>query len=182
MVKAGSVDIVVLNWNGRRDTLACLRSLSKVDYPTFRIVVVDNGSTDGSAFDIGAQHPECILIENNENLGYSGGNNVGIEWSLTGINNTAEYWSGACGTPDNSSCGSYIEDNAQPKSVLTTGQVHIRKGLPFSFEMISSEVWPAGRRAPRASGGWTRRRRSSWWSAAPTSPTRTAGCLTTSAA
>jgi len=82
------VDIVILNWNGRRDTLACLRSLSKIDYPAFRIVVVDNGSTDGSASDIGARHPRCTLIENRENLGYSGGNNVGMARSLK---DDAEY-------------------------------------------------------------------------------------------
>lgn len=43
-----AVAIVVLNWNGGRDTLACLQSLLLLDYPAFRIIVCDNGSTDGS--------------------------------------------------------------------------------------------------------------------------------------
>ena len=48
MTKAPSVWIVVLNWNGKSDTLDCLRSLRQLRYPERRIVVVDNGSTDGS--------------------------------------------------------------------------------------------------------------------------------------
>ena len=40
--------IVVLNWNGAEDTLACLESLAAVRSPSCRVLVVDNGSTDGS--------------------------------------------------------------------------------------------------------------------------------------
>ncbi len=43
------VAIVVLNWNGWRDTLRCLESLARLEYPCFEALVVDNGSTDGSA-------------------------------------------------------------------------------------------------------------------------------------
>ena len=43
-----TVWIVVLNWNRPQDTLACVASLRKLDYPSFRILVVDNGSTDES--------------------------------------------------------------------------------------------------------------------------------------
>ncbi|HEC35532.1 MAG TPA: glycosyltransferase family 2 protein [Anaerolineae bacterium] len=72
------VDIVVLNWNGKDDTLACLRSLARLDYPAFEVVVVDNGSTDGSVPAIRERFPGVTLIENGENLGYTGGNNVGL--------------------------------------------------------------------------------------------------------
>lgn len=45
---AGSVDIVVLNWNERDETLACLGQLLDIDYPHYRVVITDNGSVDGS--------------------------------------------------------------------------------------------------------------------------------------
>jgi GT2 family glycosyltransferase len=76
------VAIVVLNWNGLADTLACLESLAGVDYPSYDIVVVDNGSTDGSVAVIREQFPDVVLIENDENLGFAGGNNVGLQWVL----------------------------------------------------------------------------------------------------
>ena len=72
------VIIVVLNWNGLRDTVECLESLSKLEYPDFDVIVVDNGSSDGSPKVIGDQFPEVHMILNPTNLGFAGGNNVGI--------------------------------------------------------------------------------------------------------
>lgn len=43
------VAIIVLNWNGWRDTIECLESLQRLTYPNYQIIVVDNGSTDKSA-------------------------------------------------------------------------------------------------------------------------------------
>jgi GT2 family glycosyltransferase len=74
--------IVVLSWNGRRDTLACLDSLRRVERDDIGVVCVDNGSTDGSVEAIREHHPEAVLIENGRNLGYSGGNNAGIRHAL----------------------------------------------------------------------------------------------------
>ena len=71
--------IVVLNWNKCEDTLACLASLSRLDYPSYTVIVVDNGSSDGSATAICAAYPQWTLIETGNNLGYVGGNNVGLE-------------------------------------------------------------------------------------------------------
>jgi GT2 family glycosyltransferase len=69
---------IVLNWNGREDTLRCLASLRAVPEP-HAVYISDNGSTDGSVAAIRAAHPEAVLIENGANLGYSGGNNAAIE-------------------------------------------------------------------------------------------------------
>lgn len=79
-----SVAIAVLNWNNPVDTLACLRSVTALDYPTvrLRVIVVDNGSSDDSVARIRAAHPAVELIETGENLGYAGGNNVGIRHAL----------------------------------------------------------------------------------------------------
>lgn len=74
--------IVVLNWNGKADTLACLDSLRQMDYPAHRVIVVDNGSSDDSVAAIREAHPWVHLIENGANLGFAGGNNVGIRAAL----------------------------------------------------------------------------------------------------
>jgi GT2 family glycosyltransferase len=70
--------IVVLSWNGKDDTLACLESIRHVEWPRLDLICVDNASSDGSPSAIRAQHPSVTLIENASNLGFSGGNNVGI--------------------------------------------------------------------------------------------------------
>lgn len=77
-----SVFIIILNWNGRDDTLACLASVAQINYPSFRVIVVDNGSTDNSVDAIRTAFPAVDLIETGKNLGFAGGNNVGIRCAL----------------------------------------------------------------------------------------------------
>jgi GT2 family glycosyltransferase/glycosyltransferase involved in cell wall biosynthesis len=77
-----SVACVVVNWNNSEDTNACLSALSQIDYHNLSIIVVDNGSTDGSAARIRYVHPEVFLIETAGNLGFAGGNNAGIKQAL----------------------------------------------------------------------------------------------------
>jgi GT2 family glycosyltransferase len=69
---------VILNTNRCQDTLACLTSLNKGAYLNHRVIVLDNGSTDGSPEAICAQFPDVQLISLESNLGYTGNNNVGI--------------------------------------------------------------------------------------------------------
>ena len=75
---------VVLAWNGRDDTLACLRSLRAATYPERSVVVVDNASTDGGADAVAAEFPEATLIRLDENRGFAGGVNAGVAASLDG--------------------------------------------------------------------------------------------------
>lgn len=72
------VSIILLNWNGKEDTLECLGSLYKIDYPNYEIILVDNGSTDGSVELFKEKYPEIEIIQNKENLGFAEGNNIGI--------------------------------------------------------------------------------------------------------
>ena len=72
------VCIVILSWNGREDTLECLRSLEPVWNETTRGVLVDNGSTDGTAEAVRAQYPHLDIVQTGENLGFTGGNNAGM--------------------------------------------------------------------------------------------------------
>lgn len=76
------IAIIVLNWNGKQDTLACLESLTELTYSNFEIIVVDNGSIDASAEAIKTRFPQFLLIENRENLGFAEGNNVGMRAAM----------------------------------------------------------------------------------------------------
>lgn len=100
------VYIILVNWNGWQDTLECLESLLLLEYPDFRIVVCDNGSCDDSLHQIKTwadRHetqyveyqraeaeaggslvadPVLTLVRNAENLGFAGGNNVGLRYAM----------------------------------------------------------------------------------------------------
>ncbi|XRO76035.1 glycosyltransferase family 2 protein [Methanocaldococcus sp. 28A] len=123
------VSIIILNWNGWKDTIECLESLYKITYPNYDVIIVDNGSKDDSiqkikeyaegnievnskffrynpnnkpikVFEISEDDAKqgkfnkpvyekfdpnrrMILIKNNDNYGYAGGNNVGIKFALS---------------------------------------------------------------------------------------------------
>jgi GT2 family glycosyltransferase len=75
--------IIVLNWNGREDTLACLRSLDNAALPEgTEILVVDNGSSDGTENAVRRAHPNVQVLQTGSNLGFAGGNNAGIAFAL----------------------------------------------------------------------------------------------------
>jgi len=76
------VIVVILNWNRCDDTIRCVESVQRLRYPRFTVVVVDNGSTDGSPGTLAKRFPGLEVIETGSNLGYAGGNNAGIHWAL----------------------------------------------------------------------------------------------------
>ena len=82
------VAIIIVNFNGKEDTLKCLESLRQDRYPNKEIIVVDNGSSNDSVAAIRSSRPEVILLETGENLGFGGGNNVGIRRA---VGTGAEY-------------------------------------------------------------------------------------------
>lgn len=67
-----------MNWNGQAFLDNCLSSILNQTYPNYEVIVVDNGSTDGSQAYIKGSYPQVRLIENAENLGFAGGTNSGI--------------------------------------------------------------------------------------------------------
>lgn len=81
------VAIVVLNWNNYEDTAECLSSLANLEYPEYRPIVVDNGSEDGSGEKLQEEFSWCEFVFNEENLGFAGGCNQGIEKAI----DTADY-------------------------------------------------------------------------------------------
>ncbi len=77
-----TVAIIILNWNGKEDTIECLESLKQITYPDYEILLVDNGSTDGSVECFRERFPELEIIENGKNLGFAEGSNVGIRRAM----------------------------------------------------------------------------------------------------
>jgi hypothetical protein len=78
------IGIVILNFNTKIEILDCLDSVFKLKKNGYEIsvLVVDNASSDGSAQAISEKIPQVPLIENSRNLGFSGGNNVGLKKEL----------------------------------------------------------------------------------------------------
>src|SRR5262245_34623601 len=81
-VEAADVTIIVLNWNRREDTLVCLASLAQADLGGATVMVVDNGSTDGSVEAVREKFPAVRVVALTENQGFAGGNNAGIRAAL----------------------------------------------------------------------------------------------------
>ncbi len=76
------VTVVILNWNRREDTLACLDSIFKNRYPRMAVIVVDNSSTDGSVQAIAERFPQVEQIQLPENKGFAAGMNAGLRRAL----------------------------------------------------------------------------------------------------
>ena len=89
MTKGAKVFIIILNWNCRDATIACLESVYKIDYSPFEVIVVDNGSTDGSSAAIKSRFKDVVVIEEKTNLGFCAGNNAAIDY---GLRHGADYF------------------------------------------------------------------------------------------
>ncbi len=81
-MKAEEITIVVLNWNRRDDTLGCLESLAQADLGGASVLLVDNGSRDGSVEAVREHFPAARVVGLPENRGFAGGNNAGIRAAL----------------------------------------------------------------------------------------------------
>ncbi|KKR58771.1 MAG: putative glycosyltransferase [Candidatus Curtissbacteria bacterium GW2011_GWA1_40_47] len=77
------IEAIILNYKGLENTLACLDSLKKCDKDgtKMEVIVVDNNSDDGSSEAL-SKIKDIDFIENHQNLGYAGGNNIGIKKAL----------------------------------------------------------------------------------------------------
>jgi len=76
------VYVVILNWNLKDDTAECVASVLRSDYSNYRVLVVDNGSSDGSEEYLRRAFPSSEFIANAVNLGFAAGNNIGIRYAV----------------------------------------------------------------------------------------------------
>lgn len=85
------INIIILNWNGWEDTINCVNSLQETDCAEpYKIIIIDNCSTDDSVKRIKEAFPDIELIQNDSNLGFGGGCNTGLLLSMK--NNTEFVW------------------------------------------------------------------------------------------
>jgi len=80
-MKKGLVSIIIINWNGKEHLKKCIPSVLENSYKNFEIIIVDNGSTDGSLQYVGDKFPKTVIIRNKTNLGFAQANNQGVNKS-----------------------------------------------------------------------------------------------------
>ena len=80
--EAPRVFVIILTWNRVDDIVTCLESFSSLEYANYEVIVVDNASEDESVEVVRERFPWATLIVNDDNLGYVGGNNVGMRYAL----------------------------------------------------------------------------------------------------
>ncbi|MEN6414737.1 MAG: glycosyltransferase family 2 protein [Veillonellales bacterium] len=76
------VYIILINYNSWQDTLECLASLKQLTFLNYKIIIIDNASQDESVQQISRNYPDAVIISSQENLGFAGGNQLGIDFAL----------------------------------------------------------------------------------------------------
>ncbi len=151
-----TLSVVVLSWNTQALTLACLRALAaETPRHAREVIVVDNGSHDGSATAIAAEFPQVRLLRNQQNLGYAAGNNQGAAVArgtfVCLLNSDTEVREGALDR-----CVDWLVEHADygavaPRLSNTDGSVQ-RACMRFPgiavalcFDTVFGKVWPGSR-------------------------------------
>ena len=73
------VTIAVLNYNGKKHIHRCLDSIFKMDYPRFKVIVIDNASSDGSLDSVKERYPQVEIIKYDRNHGFAKAYNIGLQ-------------------------------------------------------------------------------------------------------
>lgn len=151
------VYVVTVNWNRADDTLECLASLSNSTYDNMKILVVDNGSTDGSTELISRDFPFVEQIHNTKNMGFARGYNTGMQHAMDSgaeyifiINNDATVAPGTISnlikhsTPKNGILAPLINYSKYPNMIWSSGGLTsswtLEKHDPL-YEKIDSGDW-----------------------------------------
>ena len=145
-----NIAVVVLNWNGKKDTLDCLKYLDKQQInASLQVIVVDNGSIDDSVTAIKKRFPDVDVISNKANLGFAQGNNIGIHFALEKgadyvvvLNNDTIQDTNLL-----RELQLVLEDN--PKVAITVPKIYFAKGYEFHKERYKENekgkvLWYAG--------------------------------------
>ena len=149
------VGIVVLNWNGWQDTLACVASLQLLDYGNWELFLVDNASSDGSVAHFNQALPGVHVLQTGSNLGFGGGCNAGIRQAMAAgadyvwlVNSDAVVDPGALSAmvglaeqdPSLGSVGSVVYEADAPARIQLWGGGHVNLWLGRSTHCQGSDT------------------------------------------
>jgi hypothetical protein len=120
--------IIIVTYNGRRFLDACLEPVLRQSGPSFEIILVDNGSSDGSAGHVRERHPGVKVVEAGNNLGFAGGNNLGVQHAagklIVLLNNDTVVEPGWL---------SALVEASAPDDVATTSSLVLTEGIPSRY-------------------------------------------------
>jgi len=140
------VSIVVLNWNRYELTKECLESLEAITYPNYEVILVDNASADGSGARLCREFPQHQFIQNEANLGFARGCNVGVRAALEDENCAYVLLL----NNDATATTQFLE------KAVETAEANSRVGLvggKILYSVESKKIWYAGGYLPRWRGG-----------------------------
>ena len=144
-----SVGIVILNLNQEQDTLECILSLKKMNYKNYKIILIDNGSSDGSGLRIKEKFKDVEFLRSEKNLGFTGGCNLGANYALKNsltdyvllLNNDTKV--------DENLLTSLLEVAQKDKKVGAAGAVNFYYSQPDTIHMVGSKfIWWLGIQRP----------------------------------
>jgi GT2 family glycosyltransferase len=145
------VTVILVNWKGTDDTLACLKTLKSIIVPqsySFEIIVVDNASGEDHVARIRRSFPDVNILVQKENLGFAGGNNVGIQYALGKdsdyvwlLNNDTEV--------DKNALTGLLEVFDKPDVGIAGSKIYFYKGFEFHHDRYKEKergtvIWHAG--------------------------------------
>ena len=161
-----SVSVIVVNWNRKELLRLCLNSLATQSLPPLEVIVVDNGSTDGSSEMVEREFPNSIIIRNRENRGFCAANNQGIAAAqgdlIALLNNDAEadpHWLAALASvlenrPGVGMAASKILVHSDPARIDKVGHLIFLDGQnrgrgsgqldQGQFDCVEEVIWPDG--------------------------------------
>lgn len=150
------VTVILPNYNGLKFMETCMASLARQNYKEFHTLIVDNGSTDGSAEYIKEHYPQVQLIETGENLGFSGAVNIGIRSAGTPyvllLNNDTEADPDFVGEMVNAIERSERVFSASSKMI----QMYHKELMDDAGDMYSLLGWAVQRGVGQGSDGYNR--------------------------
>jgi GT2 family glycosyltransferase len=150
-VKQPLVSIIIVNFNGKRFLKKCFSSIISQTYPSLELILVDNGSKDGSVELVQKHFPGVKIITNGDNLGFAKGNNIGIRAAsgdlIATLNNDTEaspYWveslvSGMLSDDRIGMCASRMLFMRDPGMINSTGICISRSGACWDRGMFEQD-------------------------------------------
>jgi hypothetical protein len=158
------VSVIIVSFNGLAHLRECLDAVLAQTYPSLEIVLVDNGSTDGSDDFVGRTYPAVKLVRSETNLGFAGGNNLGGRHSAGDyvyfLNNDTRADRDAVAAlmrareahPEHAVFGSFLLDHADPTRVDSAGDTFYWMGWTFAYRGYPAALFDRPRSIASAKG------------------------------